>query len=361
MKKLFFPFLVALTISSMFFSCEKEETRVEYINNYDTLYITDTLYVRDTIFNFDTLFIYDSIFFTDTIVIVDTVIIQDTSEFSYLFKHYELSSYDLVFYTTDIQKTSFQICKMNSNSHDIDVLEEGVKAYPIWAEDDDYIYYVDLESYCIKMKNVSDTSITDSIVVAIDRNVMFLWHDIPLELFLFSYKVGSDYRLAAINYKTGEIIELTSEGDSETNPVSSKVDDWIYYSSFQEGTWDIYRRNLDGSIKEVVYEDSNYNLLAFNVSVDGKFLITPKAIDGKGYIVFYDIERQSIIHELELPIDGHPMYVSISDDNRAIFFVNGIFDNYSEPRNIYRMALDRTQFFQLTNFEAKLAMRPLIR
>ncbi len=351
MKKVFSFVFIAVVLSSIFFSCGKEKTNTIY----------ETVYVRDTIVNMDTIFIIDSIFSIDTVVIIDTVIVFDTTEFSYLFKHYELEEYEILFYTLDKQKNPYRICKMNSNSHDVNIIEEGIKTYPVWAEDENFIYYVDFENTAVVRKDISDNPVNDSIVFLIDRNVQFLWHHAELEVFLFSYYSNEIVKIAAIDYKSGEIIELTNYGEQEANPVSSKVDDWIYYSSFQNGTWDIYRKKIDGSSVELVYEDSDYNLMTFNVSYDGKFLITPKYINGKGVVVFYDIRRHSIIHELELPVDGHPLYASLSDDNKAIFFVNGTPYNYTEPRNIYRMALDRTQLFQLTQFTDYLAIRPLVK
>lgn len=355
MKKILSIIFIAAIISSIFFSCGKDKTEVIYVNSQDTIFL------RDTIFTSDTLFIIDSVFTTDTLVIIDTLIIYDTSEFAYLFKHYELEEYELIFSTYDKQRSPYRICKMKSNSFEVDIINQGIKTYPIWDEVDDFIFYVDFENVAIIRKDISDNPVADSVVTPIDRNVQFLWHDVPLEVFLFSYHNNGFTKIAAIDYHTGDIIELTEAGQNEANPVSSKSDDWIYYSSLQDGTWDIHRKKLDGSKAEIVYHDSEYDLVTFNVSVDGKFLITPKFKDGKGFVVFYDIKRQQIIHELDLPVDGHPLYASLSNDNKAIFFVNGNPYNYSEPRNIYRMALDGTQLFQLTNYDDYLAFRPLVK
>lgn len=355
MKKIFSLFFISAIISSIFFSCGKETTDVIYIKNQDTIF------VRDTIYSYDTIFVFDSLFFTDTLVIIDTVVVYDTSEFAYLFKHYELEEYELIFSTYDRQKSPYRICKMKSNSFEVDIINQGVKTYPIWDEVDNFIFYVDFENLAIVRKDISDNPMADSVVSPIDRNMQFLWHDVPLEVFLFSYHENDFTKIAALDYNTGEIIELTEAGQNEANPVSSKSDDWIYYSSFQEGTWDIYRKKLDGSKAEVVYQDAEYDLVTFNVSVDGKFLITPKFKDGKGFVVFYDIKRQMIIHELDLPVNGHPLYASLSNDNKAIFFVNGDPYHYTEPRNIYRMALDGTQLFQLTNYNDFLTFRPLVK
>ena len=346
---------------SVFFSCGKEQT--EIINNtiHDTIYQMDTVFVRDTIVNIDTLFIIDSIFTTDTIIMIDTIIIHDTSEFDYLFKHYELGVYDLLFYTYDKQKSPYQICLMNSNAHDITIINEGLCLYPAWAQEDDFIYYVDFENTAIIKKDIGENPTQDSAVIPIDRNVQFLRYHAQLNVFLFSYHDNDRIRIAAIDCQAAQVIELTGNGHQESNPVCSRVDDWIYYSSLQNGSWDIYRKKIDGSSIEAIYEDAGFNLVTFNVSADGKFLITPKFIDGKGFVVFYDIKRHSIIHELELPVEGHPMYASLSDDNKAIFFVNGTPYDYTKPRNIYRMALDGTQLFQLTHYTNHLAVRPLIK
>lgn len=359
MKKVISILFPMLFLALTFFSCQKtQETQI--INTTDTVFLKDTIYLHDTIQQRDTLFIYDSIIFTDTIVMIDTIVIQDTSEFAYLFKHYELEQYEVLFYQIDMQKNSSRICKMFSDAHQMDQFGEG--HYPIWAEDGDHIYYVNFSSLSINMKNIRDESIPDSIICPIDRNVMFLRHQIQDEVFLFSYRDMQNIpKLGAIDYHTGNVIELTEQGIEESNPACSEVDDWIYYCTRTNETLDIYRKKIDGSQVEAVYVDPDYNLSSYNVSADGKFLITPKYRDGKGLVVFYDIERHEIIHELYLPVDGHPMYASLSRDNRAIFFVNGNPYNYAEPRNIYRMGLDRTQLFQMTSFTDKLANRPLIK
>jgi hypothetical protein len=118
-------------------------------------------------------------------------------------------------------------------------------------------------------------------------------------------------------------------------------------------------RKLDLSIEEEVYIDHDFNMTSFKVSSDGRFLITPKFMNDRGYVVFYDIGRKRIIHELELPVDGYPMYATLTKDNKAMFFVNGISGDFSSPRNLYMMALDKTQLLQLTQFDELLAMRPI--
>ena len=357
MKKIISILFLLLFLGLTFFSCQKnQETQV--INNSDTVFLKDTIYLHDTIQQLDTLFIYDSIIFTDTIVMIDTIVIQDTSEFAYLFKHYELDSYEVLFYTIDKQKNPCQICRMNSNSHNIDVIKYGNGIYPIWAQDPTSVIYVDLSNYSIT-KEVIFTG-EKSIIWNMDRNIMFIWYSAVLDRYLATYPNGNSNRVVAIDYHTGDVQELTNSGFNETHPSTSDVDDWIYFSREDEMSWNIYRRKLDNNIEEEVYIDNDFNMTSFKVSSDGKFLVTPKFKNEKGFVVFYDIERQRIIHELELPVDGYPMYATLSKDNKALFFVNGIRYDYTKPRNIYRMALDKTQLFQLTNFDEYLAIRPIV-
>jgi hypothetical protein len=200
-----------------------------------------------------------------------------------------------------------------------------------------------------------------NIIWEMDRNLMYISYSPVLDLYMGSYPDGDISRIVAIDYKTAEVFELSENGVDERHPSTSDVDDWIYFSRQDNNSKNIYRRKFDSDIEEPVYIDDDYNLTTFNVSSDGKFLLTPKFMNGKGYIVFYDINRHEIIHELNLPIDGHPLYAALSKDNKALFFVNGTPFNFSEPRNIYRMALDRTQLLKLTNFEEKLAFRPLVK
>jgi len=357
MKKVF-PYIVALAIViSLGLSCTK--TNEIIITNTETIYLYDTIYLTDTIQNFDTLFIYNTIIHIDTIISIDTVIVYDSSEFSYLFRHYELEAYEVLFYTIDLQKSPRKICKMQSDAHYIDIIEEGNKAYPVWSPEEDHVFYIDLEQYTIARHNLKTGAVEH--IYNMNRNLMFLRYFPVKDMFLVSYEEEGLNKIGAVNYHTDEFIELSASAADEYNPTTSDSDDWIYFSRLNNGTLDIFRRKLESGHEEEVYIDPGYNLSTFSVSSDGKFLITPKYLDGKGFVIFYDIERQSIIHELELPVEGHPMYASLSKDNKAIFFVNGTPYNYSEPRNIYRMALDRTQLFKLTNFTDQLASRPLVK
>lgn len=358
MKKLTSLSFVLISTFLMLFSCQKN-TEEKIVNQVDTFYLIDTIFATDTIQNFDTLFIYDTIIHTDTIVQIDTVIIQDTSEFSYLFKHYELERYEVLFYTRNKQKEPYKVCRMFSDAHQIEYLAEGHKIYPIWSQDSAKIIFVDLGLLAVVEQDIISGEIVK--LYNIDRNIMFLKYFNKGNKFLVSYYEGGKSKIGAIDHLANEFIELTEGENDERNPTSSEVDDWIYFSRLNNGTYDIYRRKIDGQQEEKVYIDPEYNLNSFSVSVDGKFLITPKYSDGKGYVVFYDVERHNIIHELDLPVDGHPMYATLSRDNKAIFFVNGTPYNYSEPRNIYRMGLDKTQLFKMTNFTDKLASRPLVR
>jgi len=231
MKKIISITFVIFVIVCVFSSCEKDNTKVIVENNTDSILIFDTIFIHDSISNFDTLFIIDSIFTVDTIVLIDTIIIHDTSEFDYLFKHYDLDEYEVLFYTIDLQKSPTQICKMNSNSHSIDIITNGYQTYPIWAEDGESIYYIDFDHYAIIKKNLIYDTVPDIVVYEMTTNMMFLSHQINLDVFLFSDKSEGNSKIAALNYHTGEIIELTDAGSVESNPVSSKVDDWIYYSS----------------------------------------------------------------------------------------------------------------------------------
>jgi len=276
-----------------------------------------------------------------------------------LFKHYELGKYEVLFYTINRQKDPYQICRMYSDVNDVDIIKEGNQVYPIWSPDPSKIIYIDLEKLAIIEEDIN-TGESDQLY-NMDRNIMFLRYFNAEEKFLVSYLDGDMGRIGAIDYKTNTFIELTDYDQDERNPTCSEVDDWIYYCKKNNQTYDIFRKKIDGSSVQEVYIEPEFNLTSFSVSADGKFLITPKFIDGKGVVVFYDIIRQNIIHQLELPVDGYPLYATLSRDNKAIFFVNGTRYNYTEPRNIYRMGLDRTQLFKMTKFDDHLAIRPLVK
>lgn len=360
MKKNLTLLLVSAVLIITSLSCEKTKTEVVETIIHDTVFLKDTIFLHDTITNNDTLFLIDSIISYDTIVMIDTLIIYDTNEFSYLFKHYELERYEVLFYSFPLDRSSYAVCKMYSDEHGHELIDEGYVCYPVWAEDGAHVYYIDYNRTGIIKKSTIDQNDPGEVVFTIERNVNFLRHHEQLGVFLMSYSRNGIYGLIAYDYNTGAVKELSPPGVVEANPSCSRVDDWIYYSKRVQGTQDIYRRKIDGSNEEAVYEDPEYNLTAFNLSADGKFLITPKWRDDYGYVVFYDIKRKRIIHELKLPVDGYPLYASLSEDNKAIFFINGVSHNYSEPRHLYRMALDGTQLFQMTNFDDRVTGRPLV-
>ena len=352
------PYLALfLFILMLAFSCSKSNDEMPKIS--DPVQLNDTIFLYDTIQSFDTLFIFTTIISTDTIVTIDTIITQDTSEFSYLFKHYELESYEVLFYTINKQRSPRKVCKMRSDALHIDILEEGNKMYPVWSPEEDYIFYIDLDNLSIAKRNLINGEVEH--IYQIDRNIKFLRYFPARDLFLVSYEEWGLSKIGAIDYVNNKFFELSSPGADEYNPTTSETDDWIYFSRMNNGTSDIFRRKLDNRTEEEVYIDPEFNLSTFSVSADGKFLITPKYINGKGFIVFYDINRHEIIHELELPVEGHPLYATLSRDNKAIFFVNGISYDYTESRNIYRMGLDKTQLFKMTGFTDQLASRPLVK
>lgn len=352
MKKLFSFSFIFIIIILVVFSCNKSiEEKIVY--QYDTVHI------KDTIQNYDTLFIYDTIIHTDTIVFIDTVIIQDTSEFAYLFQHYELETYDIIFHTINRQKEPYQICTMRSDGHDINYVDEGLGIYPIWSQDSASVEYVDLGLLAIVEHNLETNQKT--VIWNIDRNIMYIWYSPILDIYLATYYEGEKSKVIAIDYKNDFVSTLSDQEAHEAQPSTSDVDDWIYFCREDQESWNIYRRKLDLSIEEEVYIDNNFNMTSFKVSSDGKFLVTPKFKGEKGFAVFYDIEKKEIIHELDLPVDGYPFYTTLSKDNKALFFVNGIRGDFTKPRNIYRIALDRTQLMKLTTFEEKLAFRPLVR
>lgn len=367
MKKIPTLILLSVIIAISFLSCEKTKTETVEKIIHDTVFLKDTLFLHDTITNNDTMFLIDSIIFQDTLIMIDTiiihdtVIINDTNEFAYLFKHYDLDRYEVLYYSFPLDRSSYNVCKMYSDQIGYEVIDEGLVCYPVWSEDGEHVYYIDYNRTGVIKKSTTDQNDPGELVYEIDRNVSFLKHHEILGVFMFQYKENGKVRLLAYDYNLETVKELSPPGAHEDNPTCSKVDDWIYFSKLVNGTKDIYRRKYDGSNEEVIYEEPEFNLSAFNISADGKFLITPKYKDGDGYVVFYDIKRRRIIHELKLPVDDHPLWASLSDDNKAIFFVNGIPQDYSRPWHIYRMALDGTQLFQMTNFTDRACARPLVK
>ncbi len=358
MKKIFTLLLSLVIVFSLILSCTKTNEKI--ITIHDSVYIYDTIYLRDTIQRFDTLFIFDTIIHFDTIVSIDTVIVYDTSEFAYLFRHYELDLYDVLFYTIDKQKSPRKICKMRSDEQQVDILLEGNNMYPVWSPEENHIFYIDLDEFAIAEYDLETQEVI--YLYNMTKNMKFLRYFPVEDMFLVSYDgYYGNSLIGAVDYHNDILYELSDPQADEYNPSSSDVDDWIYFSRMNNGTLDIFRRKLADGFEEEVYIDPNYNLATFSISSDGRFLITPKYKNGKGIVVFYDVNRRKIIHELELPVEGHPMYASLSKDNRGIFFVNGTPYNYSEPRNIYRMGLDQSQLLKLTNFTDQLASRPLIK
>ena len=101
------------------------------------------------------------------------------------------------------------------------------------------------------------------------------------------------------------------------------------------------------------------------MSANGEFLVTPKYLQSsdkteyESYINIYDIKNRTVLHEIPFVKKGIALYSSLTYDNKYVLFVNGYPDNYSLPRNVFRVTIDGKDLNQITFFENQLAIRPL--
>lgn len=266
-------------------------------------------------------------------------------------------NYTILFYGVPIDTDIKQIFTTDIDGGNPELIVDYGQL-PVWYDNKLKILYMDKRYYQIKLKVLQDTTSTDSILMTYNENLDFMRYSKSLNCLLFQFKKEGRYRIAKIDLNTLILQDISVPPYDEIYPNTSEFDDWIYFSTKLNDTWDIYRMKIDRSHYQPILQDPNYNYNTFSVIADGNYIVSPKYNNGESYIVIYDIQSQKeeVIYKSNY---DKALYTTFTRDNQYILFLIGIPYNYTTPRNIYRINKDGSNLKQLTYFENTLADRPL--
>jgi len=262
----------------------------------------------------------------------------------------------ILFYAIHRDNPSYiRIYVLDGDGDRLTLIKEGFSSYPTWMLDKGAIAYQDLGDQIIKVKYDEDGFSSEDSLCSYGMGITFIRYSEPLDCFLCQNQT----QIFLLYPSTSETIALMDTYDTAKNPVTSQNGKWIYFSTDITGTFDIYRVDTNGKNYQKVLSDNINNLHTFSISADGKILVSPRYSGSKGDIILYDLIRKQIIKTFRPFIPGIALYTSLSHDNRYIYFVNGIPDDYDTPRNVYRLEIENSELIQLTDFDNYLACRPL--
>lgn len=266
---------------------------------------------------------------------------------------------EVLFYKTDMLTNQTNIFLMDFDGNDIRQLTNGNNAYPVWYQNKSKILYLDTNNHNLMSRENKNNNSNDLILTHYNENMILIYYSRVLNKLLYSYYQGGLSRIGAMDLATYSVETVTKMPYDERSPVTSAFDDKIYFLTKRDNTSDIYRMQIDGSGYEPILTDDNYNFSNFSVSADGHFIVTPKYNDSSSYIIVYNILSSKVEQQIDVSQHGIPLYPSLTYDNQYIFFVFGIPNDYTTPRNIYRVCVDGSNLTQLTFFTSASASRPL--
>lgn len=270
----------------------------------------------------------------------------------------------VLFYTREMDSSSSSIYTMDLDGKNLRLKTRGTCSYPVWYNEKSSILYFDHGDYALIIQDLEDPFAIDSLI-HIHKNMIFPRYSKILNSLIFSHRDYGISQIAKLDLKTFAVTNIDTSGTEKVNPVCSLVDDWIYFSEFNGTSYDIYRMKDNGTNRETILTDPNFNYNVFSVSADGTLLVTPKYLQSadnteyESYLVVYDLKNKSILHEIPFVEKGIALYASLTFDNKYILFVNGYPNNFNKSRNIFRINIDGTNLEQITFFENQLAIRPL--
>ncbi len=270
------------------------------------------------------------------------------------------SSEDLVlFYAISMENNEdIGIYITDPGSQSAKLILQGPYGYPIWKDLKHKIAYQNLANYSIEIRSLDGEIGPVSECVYYPHNVLFMHFSAMLSSYLFSSQDGGMSGIAAMDRDGENFRKISQSIYPEANPVISQFGQWIYFTRKLNGFHGIYRMDQNGeNCREILSCRANLN--TFSVSYDGSLIVSPRYVENEGDIIVVDLESNQILHEISPSVPGIPLYTSFSSDNRTVYFVNGFQNDYSKPRNLYRVDIDGSNLEQLTHFTDKIASRPL--
>jgi Tol biopolymer transport system component len=124
-------------------------------------------------------------------------------------------------------------------------------------------------------------------------------YGININSYLFSFYDNGISQLGKMNLDIFEITKVSQGTNDERLPMCNETDDWIYFSSKKNDTFDIYRKKIDGSSSEPVIVEDYFDVTTFSINRNGTFIVASKYNDQKSYIIVWDILHQKILPQLE--------------------------------------------------------------
>lgn len=274
----------------------------------------------------------------------------------------------VLFYGFNGSSDSISIFTMNIDGSQIRNIDKGVESYPAWYGYPERILTVNKVydpvrlgyRYDLDVINLNHYSY-DKYVLKADMgdNITFLKYSAAMNAVLFSYYNYGLNRIGFLDLGTDEIVKFSNRSFDERNPVCSEIDDWIYFSTKRESTFDIYRVRKDGSEYQSVIKDDEFDLTTFSVSADGSLLAAGRNDRTRSYLTVYKINTKEVLLNMDLSHLGQALYPSFTKDNKRILFVNGMPYDYETPRNIHVVNVDGSDYKQLTFYDDLVLARPL--
>ncbi len=270
----------------------------------------------------------------------------------------------ILFYALEPESPFSSIYTIGLDGSDLTLIDRGMCSYPVWYNDKNTILYLNHGNYQLVFKDLKHQYAQDSIV-HLNDNILFLRYARSFNSIVFSHWQAGISQIARMDLETFNVMTVDSSTNDRKNPVCNRVDNWIYFSQYNGSSYGICRIYYDGSNFETILCDSSYDFTTFSVSADGNLLVSPRyrirpeQSTYESYIVVFDLKSRSVLYEIPFEGTGVALYSSLTFDDKYILFVNGIPDNYTTPRNIFRMEIDGSNLEQITFFENRLAVRPL--
>ena len=268
---------------------------------------------------------------------------------------------EILFYGVSMLSNDANLFIVDFNGNEIKQITQGNCRYPVWFNNKQSVLYLDVSNHYLMLKPLNSNNTADEFLTKYDKNIIFLRYSKQLNSLLYCYLENNQSHLGVMDLNNFEALDIGRHEYDERNPVTNNVDDWIYFLTKRGDTFDIYRTKMDGESYEPVLVDNNFDFGNFSISADGQYLVTPKSNAQKATVVIYNIATKQIEEEINVNCHepGEPLYTSLSYDNQFIFFVVGVPNVYSIPRNIYRMKIDGSNLTQLTSYDNLVASRPL--
>ncbi|RJP61568.1 MAG: hypothetical protein C4543_03165 [Ignavibacteriales bacterium] len=273
----------------------------------------------------------------------------------------------VLFYGYEMDSEIISIYTMNTDGSNLKTIYTGSRSYPTWFEYEKSIITISRPNYSggvydynLEKLEIVDNQIVSTIVKSnIDKNVLFLRYSQRHNSIFCSYYEDAISKIGCFDLSTNSLFEVSSTNYDQRNPVFSNVDDWIYFSTRIDETYDIYRMKKDGSQYQPVLIDPVYDLTTFSVSYDGSLLVTSRYNSVNSYLTVYDIQNSEIVIDIDVSRFGMALYPNFTKDNNKILFVNGTPNNYNVARNIHIVDVDGKNHSQLTYFQNQIINRPL--